>query len=378
MVNLTIKDLTYHKGKFILILLGMTMAIFLVQYSAGMWNGTLTKSSEVIDRFGYEAWIREEDSDMILDGGFVNETVYNQVKIMSDIKETERLIYTGAEAEDEDYTLWCLIVGYELDSEKIEPWDVYEGTTDDLGKENGVILDESFKRFFKGLKIGDELRIGRIDMEVVGFCKNARFMSNPYAWMALETAKKVAPWAGNWCTTIGVDFKQGYSIDEFKDAIDELVDQNIIEEVNVLSTEELRENTHSYIVNEAGMGGSVLILVIMGYFVAMIIISVSTYQTIQEKIPEFGTLKALGAKKGYLNRMLLGQVFIYASLSFILGTILTHVISILAAPVSIVPVIINIPASIMLYGLTVLICIGCSLISTRKVHKIDPAIVFKG
>ncbi len=73
MVNLTIKDLTYHKGKFILILLGMTMAIFLVQYSAGMWNGTLTKSSELIDRFGYEAWIREEDSDMILDGGYVNQ-----------------------------------------------------------------------------------------------------------------------------------------------------------------------------------------------------------------------------------------------------------------------------------------------------------------
>ena len=378
MVNLTIKDLIYHKGKFILILLGMTMAIFLVQYSAAMWNGTLTKSSEVIDRFGYEAWIREEDSDMVLDGGYVNESVYEQVKKMRDVKETEMLIYTGADAEDEDYTLYCMIVGYELDSEKIEPWDVYEGNIDDLEKKNGVILDETFKKFFKGIKIGDELIIGRVDMEIVGFCKNAKFMANPYAWMSLETAKKVAPWAGNWCTTIGVDFERGFSIDEFEDDIDDLVDLEIIEEVNVLSTEELRENTHSFIVNEAGMGGSVLILVMMGYLVAMIIISVSTYQTIQEKIPEFGTLKAIGAEKGFLNRMLLGQVFIYATLSFIFGTFLAWLLGILTAPVAIVPVIIHIPASIMLYGLTLLICIGCSLISIRKVHKIDPAIVFKG
>jgi putative ABC transport system permease protein len=377
LVNLTIKDLMHHKGKFILILLGMTMSIFLVQYSAAMWNGVLTKSSEVTDKSGYDAWIREKDSDTIFGGGTVNESVYEQVRLISGIKESERLILTGALVEDKDYSLDCYVIGYELNSKKIEPWDVYKGHIKDLEKENAIIVDESFKKSFNNLEIGAKLSIGHIDMKIVGFCKNARFMGNPYVWMSIETAKKIAPWAGNWSTTIGIDFKKSYSIDDLKKDIDTLVDKNIIDEVNILSTIELRENTYSYIVNEAGMGGSILILVIMGYFVAMIIISVSTYQTIQEKIPEFGTLKAIGASKGYLNRMLLGQVFIYVSLSFALGTFLTWLFGIIMGPNSIIPVLIHIPTSFILYGLTLVICLGCSLLSIRKVHKIDPAIVFR-
>lgn len=378
MVNLTIKDLIFHKGKFILILLGITMSIFLVQYGAAMWNGTLTKSSEVIDKFGFEAWIMDEDSDMIFDGGMVNDTLYEKLEEISDIKDYERLIYTTEEVENKDYTFQCMVIGYELDSDNIEPWDVYQGNVEDLEKNNAVILDDNLKQYFEDLKIGGELIIGRIDVEVVGFCKNARFMASPYAWMSLETAKKMRPWAGNWSTMMGVNLKSGYSIDDLKDDVDQIIDDELFDEVNILSTDELRENTYDYIVNEAGMGGSVLMLVVIGYFVAVIIISVSTYQTIQEKIPEFGTLKAIGASKRYINQMLLGQVFIYATLSFILGTFLAWIMGIILGPASIVPVIIHIPTSLMLYGFTILITMLCSLISIRKVHKIDPAIVFKG
>jgi putative ABC transport system permease protein len=377
LVNLTIKDLIHHKGKFILILLGMTMSIFLVQYSAAMWNGVLTKSTEVTDRSGYDVWIREEDSETSFGGGAVNESVYEQLKLISHINEIEMLILSGAEVEDKDYTLGSYIIGYELNSEKIEPWDVYKGNIDDLENKNSIIIDDSFKKFFKNLDIGTKLSVGHVEMKIVGFCKNARFMGNPYVWMSIETAEKLAPWNGNWCTTIGIDLKEDYSIGDLKDDIDTLVDNNIIEEVNVLSAEELQENTHSYIINEAGMGGSVLILVIMGYFVTIIIISVSTYQNIQEKIPEFGTLKAIGASKRFLNKMLLGQVFIYTSISFVLGILFTLIFGILMGPNSIVPVLIDIPASIMFYGLTLGICMGCSLLTIRKVHKIDPAIVFK-
>jgi putative ABC transport system permease protein len=265
-----------------------------------------------------------------------------------------------------------MVVGYELDSENIEPWDVIKGDVDDLQKKNSMIIDESLLDFFPGYKIGDSLTFGKNDYEIIGICKNARWMAQPYIWMSLENARKLYTFAGNWSNTIGLKLKHDYEIDDLKE------DVEIYGEYEVLTTEELRENTHSFIVNEGGMGGSIFIIVAMGFFVGMIIITVSMYQSVQEKIPEFGTIKAIGADKWFISKMLFGQVFIYVSIGFLIAVSLTIFIGITNIFNSIIPVILDIPITFILYGITLLISFLCSYISIRKVHKIDPAIVFAG
>jgi hypothetical protein len=71
-----------------------------------MYNGTLTKSTEIIDRYDMDVWIREEDNDFVLDGGFVDDSLYEALKAnVSGIDEIERLIYQYYEAEDKDNTM---------------------------------------------------------------------------------------------------------------------------------------------------------------------------------------------------------------------------------------------------------------------------------
>ena len=214
-------------------------------------------------------------------------------------------------------------------------------------------------------------------MEIVGFCKNARFMFTPYAWTSIETAQNAAPYFGNWSNMIGVELESGYDIDDLEDDIDDLIDLGLIEELEVFTKQELKENTHTMIINEGGLGGAIFTLVGLGFFVAMIIITVVMYQSIQEKIPEFGTLKAIGASKGFINKMLLGQVFIYITLSFVMGTILAILFDVVGGGGGI-PILIDIFASIYIYIAYLAVGIACSIFSIKKVHKIDPAIVFKG
>jgi len=274
-----------------------------------MWNGTLTKASEVIDKFGFEVWIREKDSDVFLEGSILDQAIFEEVEKIDNIKDIEQLIYIGSLVESEVYTMSCMLIGFDINSNNVQPWDIIEGKVEDLSQDNAIILDRSFKDFFEDIEVGDTLIVGAVEMEIVGFCKNARFMANPYVWASLETARKTIPWAGEWCSTIGIKLENGYKIDEFKEDIDKIEKTNEIDEVEVLSTEELRQNAYSFIVNEGGMGGSIYILVIIGFLVAMIIITVSMYQTIQEKIPEFGTLKAIGASKGFINKIDAAIVF---------------------------------------------------------------------
>ena len=105
------------------------------------------------------------------------------------------------------------------------------------------------------------------------------------------------------------------TIEEFEDDVGD----DISHHLEVLPTKDLKENTHNMIINEGGLGGAIYIMVGMGFFVALIILSVTMYQSIQEKIPVFGTLKAIGASKGYINKMLLGQVFAYMIMKKILS-----------------------------------------------------------
>ena len=152
------------------------------------------------------------------------------------------------------------------------------------------------------------------------------------------------------------------------------VADDISHSLEVIPTDELKQNTHDMIINEGGLGGSIFILVGMGFFVALIILSVTMYQSIQEKIPIFGTLKAVGCSKGFINKMLFGQVFVYITVSFILGTLLAMLLGFMGGAI---PVMIDLVGSIYIYIAFLLTGLACSTITIAKVHKIDPAIVFK-
>ncbi len=341
-----------------------------------MWNGVLSKASEVVDAYEFDMWIQEEGKDTIGDG-ILDDSVYLEVKSMDHVKDCERLIYNYAELETKDYTLGTILIGYELDGGNLKPWDIIEGDVKDLAKNNAIIVDKHVLKFLTDLQLGSKVIIAREEMEIVGICENAKFMSQPYVWTSLESARKIAPWAGNWCDSIGVKLTNDYSVDEFKEDMEQKHDNKELSKLEVMSTEEIDQNTYEFIVNEGGMGGSLYIIVAMGYFVTLIIVSVTMYQTIQEKIPEFGTLKAIGAEKGYLNRMLLGQVIIVVSISFLVGTLLAIIFGVALESVSIVPVSVSLPVSFILYGVTLALAMACAMASIRKVHKIDAAIVFR-
>jgi len=85
-VNVGYKELIHKKGKFILIILGLSLSIFLVQYSAGMFNGVLSQSTEIIDKFEFDAWIRDEDSDQFFEGSFLDDSVYEKLQNFSKVQ----------------------------------------------------------------------------------------------------------------------------------------------------------------------------------------------------------------------------------------------------------------------------------------------------
>ena len=96
-----------------------------------------------------------------------------------------------------------------------------------------------------------------------------------------------------------------------------------------------------------------------------------------DHIREYGTLKAMGATNAYLYRVILQQ----AAMSAVAGYAVGIAIALVASRGSLkgtTAIIVEAPLAAALFLLTLVMCLGASVVSINKVTRLDPALVFKG
>ena len=122
---------------------------------------------------------------------------------------------------------------------------------------------------------------------------------------------------------------------------------------------------------------TVLIAAGLGLLVGVVVVAQTIYAATVDHIREYGTLKAMGATNAYLYRVILEQ----AAMSAVAGYGIGIAIALAASRASLhgtTAVIIEAPLAIALFVLTLVMCLGASVVSINKVTRIDPAMVFKG
>ena len=121
----------------------------------------------------------------------------------------------------------------------------------------------------------------------------------------------------------------------------------------------------------------VLIAAALGLLVGIVVVAQTIYASTMDHIREYGTLKAMGASNGYLYRVIIKQAAISGLIGYVIGMSMSLFVS--RASMQGTTAIILPPLIIAaLLVLTLLMCIGASLVSINKVTRLDPAMVFRG
>ncbi len=373
MVNLTIKDLFKEPTRLVLVVMGLTVSLLMVLIGIGMLTGSVEESQRMIDESDYDAYIIQYNRDNIMEGGRVSDAVYERALALSGVKYVDKIIddWIGVEFGDDDTGI--AMIGYDIESDNIEPWDILKGDKDDLNEDNNVIVDQLITKFFPDVEVKDKLKAGDLDvsLRITGMTRNNQRFGSPMMWTNLETAKNLLHIV-NESTYLCVKLKSDFSVRDLEKALEIFEDQ-----IKVISSEEMKEKISDYILVEMGMAQSIGILAIMGFFVSMIVISITLYQSVSDKLRELVSLKALGAKKSFINKILIGQTFLTVSISFVLATILAFFLAPYLSSVSTLAVSVNPLWALFTYGISLILGIICSLLPIRKVHKTDPAIIFR-
>jgi len=338
-----------------------------------MVTGTVEQFTIIIDKGEYDAYIIQSNRPVIFAGGSVSDVMYNKTKGTSGVERVDKFImdWIGAEYKDEDTGV--LVIGYNIKTPYFEPWNYIDCDEDDLKKNTSVIIDKVALKYFPELKVDSKLKVGIFEqkLKVKGFTERIENFGSPIMFMNFKTAKQIFN-KGNESTYLAVKLEDGYSVDQLKDRLKKYDD-----EIKVYSTEEMKQITTDFVLYDMGIGTSIGILAVMGFFVAMIILSITLYQSVIEKIPELVSLKALGAKKSFINNIIIGQTVLIVSIAYAISITLALIFAPSITYFSALPVGINPIVTSITFGISVLLGIFCSLFSIRKVHKTDPAIIFR-
>jgi putative ABC transport system permease protein len=147
--------------------------------------------------------------------------------------------------------------------------------------------------------------------------------------------------------------------------------------VDVYTTAEYARRTQRYWLLTTGAGVTVLIAAFMGLVVGLVVVAQTIYATTMDHLSEYGTLKAMGASNGYVYRMIVQQAVVSAVIGYALAMMVSIPVVRMSQRGS---ALILLPWSLAaaMFAVALMMCIGASIASIRKVTALDPSMVFKG
>jgi putative ABC transport system permease protein len=150
-----------------------------------------------------------------------------------------------------------------------------------------------------------------------------------------------------------------------------------VPDVTAQTTDDWRGTQTNYWMFGTGAGVTVLIAAGLGLLVGVVVVAQTIYAATVDHIKEFGTLKAMGATNGYIYRVIVEQAVISALAGYAMGMTVAQALAAFSQRGT-TAIILPVPLTIALFGITVGMCVLASIVSINKVTRLDPAIVFKG
>ena len=350
-MELALKDIRRHLGKFLATIVGVAMLLAIVLVMNGIYQGNIRDGVWLIDNTATDLWVVERGR-----GGPFNEASripldsYKSVAATPGVARASPLVLYSAQREirgrDQQFTL----VGYDIVSGAGGPNGLVQGRNI-TAPHYEMVVDRKL-----GLQLGDRVPLGTDDYTVVGVTRGAVDSGgSPLIYMTLADAQKVqfeqdqraidasraaslqrlerAGYSGEQAARLLPLLSSGTSsinavlVTLAPGADGEAVARHIRDwlYLNVYTTDEERtlmlDGKLSKMSAVLGLFRTLLILV------SIVIIALIVYVLTIEKIKSIATLKLIGAPNGLIVRLIMTQSMLLTLASFALAYLLRDLIA---------------------------------------------------
>jgi putative ABC transport system permease protein len=367
------RNITRDRVRLGIAIVGVGFAVLLMTVQLGLLIGFARTSSGLIDHAQADLWVVPRGAKDVDQAGRLFERHQYLALGIPGVTAIESMVVRFAEWKRPDGgTESVIVVGVEPDSIASLPWNFIAGSRESLNFPDGVVIDELYAQKLGASKIGDIVEISNHRARVTGITSDVRtFTQSPYVFTSLKNAKFLTGLTEADTTYLLVHAEPGTDLHRLRDRL-----RNAVPETDVWTSEAFSWQTRAYWLFTTGAGAALLIAALLGLVVGLVIVSQTLYSATVERMPEYATLRALGASNRYLKAIIMRQSLISGTLGYAIGTITGIAIAVLAQKSS-AAVDVSGALVLALALVTLLMCIGASLISIRKVLGVDAATVFR-
>ena len=373
-------------ARFYGMLLGLAFSTLLISQQASIFVGLMSRTFGFItDTPSPDLWIVNPAQRFLDDNKPLRSTAVQRVQGIEGIEWAVPL-YKGLLVVNlpDGKRQMSQIIGIDDASLIAAPPFMLEGAVTDLRKPDAIIVDErATRREFmmqhppeggppRPLRVGDTLELNDQRAEVVGICKATQtFQSQPVIYTTYTRASQFAPRERRMVTMILAKLEPGADVHTVTEAITQSTG------LSAYSSEQFVAKTLGYWMRETGIPINFGTAIVLGFFVGIAVAGQMFYNFVLDNLKYFGAMKAMGASRGVLLRMVSLQALTIAVLGFGLGIGITSTFGL------------TIPGERLAFRMTwqipliaafavTLICTASAALGMWRVLRLDPADVFQG
>jgi putative ABC transport system permease protein len=372
MWSLSLKTLIADRGKLLTALVGVVFSVVLVNVQGGLFFGLIRKASLLVDQGNADIWVGHKKMNNVDFPQDVPRRLVDRIRSIEGVKRAESyLVGHSVMSLPSGGFEYVLVVGCDP-ATLLGATMPGLGSVDDLRRADAIVIDEYDAHKLDNPKLGDVREIGRHRARVVGFTQGVLgFLVTPYVFTTIDRAAEYLDRDSNLASY--------FLVQADEDAVPADVCRRIHErlpDLEAFTRQQYAGATIRYWLQRTGLGISFGAATALGLVVGLVIVGQTLYASVLDRIVEFGTLKAIGARESQVRTIILQQALglaIVGSAAGLLCVLIAQIaFSTPRAPISI-------PWYLALASCLVVtsVCLVAALLPYLRVRSIDPAMVLQ-
>jgi putative ABC transport system permease protein len=208
-------------------------------------------------------------------------------------------------------------------------------------------------------------------VEVRAVTKGIRsFTTTPYVFTTLDRARAFTGTSANKATYFLVRVSPGADVESVRRGL-----EANLSDVDVLTPAQFRDRSRSFWLFGTGAGFALLAGALLGLIVGTVIVAQTLYSSTKDHINEFATLRAIGSSSLYIHKVIICQALISAVIGFCLAAGIGLII-VAATRETALPIVMTPTLTLVLFLLTLVMCVISAIAALLQVMRIDPVMVF--
>jgi putative ABC transport system permease protein len=370
--TLALRNLFHDRLRFIATVIGIVFSIVLVMVQMGLYLGFGRMVTTMIDHASADLWIMPKGTKCFEDPSLLNMRERYRALSTSGVAEAIPLVIGFADWRTASGEMTpVFIIGSDLRSGGLEPWNVVEGRIESLAGAKNVAVDQGYFDRLGVSGIGSAAEIRQQPVRVAAVTSGIRsFTTTPFVFVDLNRARSYTGVPSAKASYLLVRLSANTDRDrERRELLSNIPD------VEVLTPSEFRERSRRFWLFGTGAGAALFAGALLGVIVGTVIVAQTLYASTKEHLNEFATLRAIGSSKRYIHKVIVCQALLSAVIGFsiaaLIGDVIVRLTETTALPILITPALL-----VGLFLLTIVMCVGSSIAAIVQVTRIDPAMAF--